>query len=688
MTDIQFQELSRQNSEGGVADHSSPGLTKQLLRQVVYDGYDFALLMSYFEGVSKVMKAFQGRYTAQKESPLHRSWRVKKQVIDQQGEELHQAISAAAGQGFAETWESFSSKIEAARSEPQPSAFISDVKETIYPLDLGGVALIGSYHPGIVALVKNMGGRYLPSMKAWKLMSTTPITLKNNLVTELSLREDQVKVLDGVYSIVEDALYEAKHADDVHIHTTNNAIPDEAGVIDEEDEPGDSDVYLAVTAPLEPTEFTQNQIGAVLERYSLYDFQGHGVWHLVSKTSALLADDMGLGKSRQAAVAADVLATLLAQPGDRKLLVVCPASLIINWTREIAMIDPEGEISAKGWDESAKWIVTNYERLDEMVPHAHRFLVMVTDEAHLLKEPTSKRTRLAFDIAAKVPYRFILTGTPILNRECEIHTLLRLSGHPIGNIPLRKFEEEFAGDASFRAQLNGRISEWMLRRTKDVVLKSLKGKQRQMQYVNASPVQRAEYDRIANDTNLLALPKITKLRQALESIKIEAVMEMVAEMQAEDKVLVFCEFKETVSAIKERLESIGVQTVTMIGTDSNGKRQKAVDAFQQNQDIRAFVGTTKAAGVGINLTAANYVIFASLPWTPALKEQAEDRAYRNGQTRLVIVKIPLMENTIDTDLWELLKHKHEIATDILDPDAAEQVAMESFVASNLARTSI
>jgi SNF2 family DNA or RNA helicase len=82
-----------------------------------------------------------------------------------------------------------------------------------------------------------------------------------------------------------------------------------------------------------------------------------------------------------------------------------------------------------------------------------------------------------------------------------------------------------------------------------------------------------------------------------------------------------------------------------------------------------------AAGVGLNLTAANYVIFASLPWTPALKDQAEDRAYRNGQNRLVIVKIPLVEGTIDTALWELLEHKRAIATEVLNPEEAQAQSM-------------
>lgn len=670
---IEFQCLGQPGANAG--RRSTPGKVAPLLQRVVYDGYDFALLVSYFEGVNAVLKAFQGQYLHQKNSPWHRFWKIRKQVVDQQADDLHRALSEAANGLYDESWDTFYTKIEAARIAPQPSAFVGQLAETIYPLQFGGVALIGSYHPGVVALVKNMQGRYLPSMKAWKLMSATPAALKNNLVTELNLRDDQVKVLDGFYSIVEDALFQAAHEDDVHIKTSNNAEPERG---EQEIEEGDGDVYLAVTSPLKPSTFSYAEIQEILARYELYDFQGAGVWHLVSKSSALLADDMGLGKSRQATVAADILHGLLAGNSGHKLLVACPASLIINWSREIAMIDPGATISLQAWDDSAKWIVTNYERLDELVPYANRFMVMITDEAHLLKEPTTKRTRLAFDIASKVPYRFILTGTPILNRECEIHTLLRLSGHPIGNIPLRRFEEEFAGDPSFRGALNKRISEWMLRRKKDVVLKTLKGKQRQVQYIAVSEKRRAEYDRIANDSTLTALPKINKLRQTLEATKIESVLEMVSEMQADDKVLVFCEFKETVSLLKAKLEEMGVGTVTMVGTDAHGKRQRAVDAFQDNPEIRAFVGTTLAAGVGINLTAANYVIFASLPWTPALKDQAEDRAYRNGQTRLVIVKIPLMENSIDIDLWEMLKHKHEIATDILNPEEAEEVAKADF----------
>ena len=576
---------------------------------------------------------------------------------------------AASPSNIRETWPQFAAKVEAARCVPNPTAFVEDLQETIYSLESGGVAVVGSYHPGIVSLAKSMHGRYLSAVKGWKILQATPHTLRNNLLTELSLREDQVQIAEGVWAMVEDAFYKATHEDDVHIQLQNYAEPEPSG--DAED--ADLDVYLAVTSPLAPTDLTEEEIEMHLARYALYDYQVPGVVHLITKSSALLADDMGLGKTRQAIVAGDILG---AAGGLGKVLVICPGSLVINWCREIAMVNPGARIAMQKWDESAQWIVTNYERLDGMIQYAAHFRVMIIDEAHLLKEPTSQRTRQAFDIAAKVPYRYILTGTPILNRECEIHTLLRLSGHPIGNIPLKQFEAEFAGDPSFRSDLNKRISEWMLRRKKDVVLKSLKGKQRQTQYVTLADDKLASYRAIARDGSLQAFAKIGKLRQHLEAIKIDSVVETVSELQGDDKVLIFCEFTDTVATLKQRLEDMGIGVVTMIGADSNTKRQKAQDTFQSNPDIRVFIGTTRAAGVGINLTAANYVIFASLPWTPGLRDQAEDRAYRNGQLRLVIVKIPIVEGTIDMDLLEMLKHKQTIAEDIIDPEEAERRGME------------
>jgi len=647
-----------------------------LCQSIAFDGYDFAVRFPFAEKLPEVIKAccrdadkrWFATYVSQRGRRFYRHWRFSKGVIEEGAKPLYDGLQALYTGRGKESFEAFMRSFDDARERIEPGAFAEDIKQTIYPLKHGGVALIGSFHPGVVAVARAMNGSFLSAMRAWRLRDATAMTLKHNLMSELSLRDDQVEVLDFEYDIANDVLQQA--ANRTTIQTTNNLEP-VGGSVSAEGEP---EVYLAVTAPLKPVHLDPAHIEMAITRYSLYAYQQEGFRHLVRNTSALLADDMGLGKSRQATAAAH----FLAQGG--KVLIACPASLIINWTREIRMVVPDASIATQRYASGTQWVVTNYERLEEMLPHAHEFSVLITDEAHLLKDAAAKRTRLAFDIASKVPYRFILTGTPILNKESEIHTLLRLSGHPVGDIPLSQFEKEFSGEASFRAALNLRIREWMLRRKKDVVLKSLKGKQHQVAYLSPSAESADEYAAVANDSTLLALPKIQRLRVTLETIKIPHVVEMICAMNPDDKVLVFMEFKESVRRLKALLAERGVQCVTMVGDDSNTRRQTVVDRFQQDAEIRGFIGTTLAAGVGHNLTAANYVILGSLPWTAALKDQAEDRAYRIGQSRLVIVKVPLMENTIDADLWEMLLHKRGIATEILNPEEAEQAAMEAFAA--------
>lgn len=641
-----------------------------LLLNAVYDGHEFGLLFGFVSGFNVVLKRYRAQYQKDAKQPFYRYWRVRRSVIDAQGEELFAELAAATGEGSKVSFDGFMATIRKAQAKPNPTAFTAGLRVTLYPLEGAGVVLVSDQpHQGVVSVAKSMGGQYLPPMKAWKMPSATMQGVSYNLQQELLLRDDQIVVLEGQYSILEDALHQAKKPDNVGITLENFTLPEPQG---EGAESGENAVYLAVTSPLKKTRFEPAEIASLLSNYELYDYQREGVEHLITKTSALLADDMGLGKSRQAVVAAHILAA------GAMVLILCPASLILNWEREVRKVVPDAKIAIQKFNAQAEWFIVNYDRLEDVLPHAHCFRVMIVDEAHSLKESTTQRTRLAFDVAAKVPYRYLLTGTPILNRESELHTLLRLSGHPLGNIPIKEFEAEFAGSPEFRRELHSRISEWMLRRKKETVLRNLRGKQHQM--VPLSPLQGVHdaYFNAANDGSLMPLQKVGRLRQILEGMKIDFVMEMLGEMQQDDKALVFCEYTETVYMLRDRLAALGVGCVTMVGADSPKKRQKAEDAFQQDPDIRVFIGTTKAAGVGINLTAANYVIFASLPWTPGLKDQAEDRAYRNGQQRLVIVKIPLMAGTIDEALWTMLQHKSGVANDILDPEAAESMAMKHF----------
>ncbi len=643
-----------------------------LLEAAVYDGHDFGLKFAYFDGIGTLLKPFKGWFFREKDHPYFRYWRLARWVVDQSWPDLFKAMRTAAGEAVIADADRATALIEAARAKPIPSAFLHGLSLSIYPMDDGAVGLIGStYHPGVVALAKNMRGIYLPAMRAWKISRATPLQLRENLIRELGISEDQVTVFEGMYGLVDDNFSQIKFSE-IGI-SIGGEFPEGDGSPHAEDDATGSEVYLATTAPLSRSHFSEVDIAKCLTEYSLYDYQQVGVRHLVTQSSALLADDMGLGKTRQAVVAADIVAR-----GTGRVLIACPASLMVNWTREIRLILPQASVCSQRYDAEARWVVVNYERLEHVAPFAGEFAVMIVDEAHLLKEPSTARTRVAFEIASKVPYRYLLTGTPILNRECELHTLLRLSGHPVGQMPLRAFEEQFSGDPAFRAALNQQIGTWMLRRKKDTVL-TLKGKQRQVLPIAPALVAKQRYETILRNPDKGSFEKIFELRQWLESIKTEAIIEAIQETGADDKWLVFCEYKNTVRELKQRIEALGYRAVSLTGDDSHTRRQKTVDAFQQDPDIRVFIGTTMAAGVGLNLTAANYVAFASLPWTAALLEQAEDRAYRNGQQRLVIVKIPLVDDTIDAMLWDMLRHKKSIASEVIEPGQAE-----TLVASHLA----
>lgn len=401
----------------------------------------------------------------------------------------------------------------------------------------------------------------------------------------------------------------------------------------------------------------------------LRDYQVAGVRHLLRQSGACLGDDMGLGKSRQTVVAARLAA------GQGRVLVLCPATLRINWELEIRMVYPDAVVGMAGEDRIAalhgcQWVIANYERLGGLVREPGlAFAVMAVDEAHYLKEYQAGRTRNAFILAARIPRRYVITGTPLLNREVELHTLLRLTGHSLGRMPLKDFRRDYVGSADSRARLAEALRGWMLRRRKDV-LTDLGRKSRQMRWV--SPAEGlGGYRAIHADASLQAMPKITRLRQCLEALKTAFLIEMAESLSEGDKLIVFCEYMATVQAMQQAFAAAGIGCVTLTGADAGSKRQQAIDAFQADPAVTVFIGTTSAAGVGITLTAANYVAFASLPWTPALMRQAEDRAYRLGQKRDVTVIVPLIAQTIDESVWQLLQSKQETEQDVIEAVRAQ-----------------
>ena len=569
-------------------------------------------------------------------------------------------------------------QLKAALAAPDPDLFAPGLDVQLFPVRGGGFVCMSKFDQLMLRAVQNLQGSFLKNKGAWRLRADLPAIL-DVLASVAAVRREHIYVHQQ--EIVLEELSTMAGGDRPGV-SVGGMMP-EPGARRTGDAEGENAILTVVATPLKKLWVDEKALAAAEATYGLYDYQVAGVRHLLSYSSALLADDMGLGKTRQAAVAARMVT------GPGAALVVCPANLRINWQREIGQVDPDAKVVIAGGEQDlagADWVVVSYERLGGIVQAINdgqlKFRVMLVDEAHYLKEPQSARTRNAFLLAPHIDRRFLLTATPILNRESELHSLLRLSGHPIGSVPVGEFLEEFAGKPELRKALSERVSEWMLRRRKDV-LKTLKGKTHVVQYVDLGEDERAKYRKVLADPDEIALVKIGKLRRMLECAKADWLVDTISSLEHDDKVIVFCEYTDSVEYLAEEFAKAGIEAVKYTGEYTPIRKQRAVDAFMIDPDTRVFIGTTKAAGVGLNLTAANYVTFASLPWTAAIKRQAEDRAYRNGQLRLVTVIDPLITGTIDEQIVELLKHKEGIEQDLLADGEPDPKAVEKEMAEKL-----
>ena len=342
---------------------------------------------------------------------------------------------------------------------------------------------------------------------------------------------------------------------------------------------------------------------------SLYPHQADGVAFLLSKKRVILADDMGLGKTRQAIVAME------AGAPEGKILVVCPASLKLNWKREILMVDPSARIEVIGVDHEAvedpRWIVLNYDIVGKHAErlHAVDWAGVILDEAHFIKN-ASQRTNhclklLGVQADARAPvigpdFVFLLTGTPMTNRPKDLFNLLRCVGHPSARSFLsfaKRYCDAYRNDygwvttgASNIDQLNLLMKEASIRRLKKDVL-DLPPKIRSWVPVDISS-SKAAFNAVEsflnwyggtdpsrpNDTEFLA--RLTKVRTALHKAKQKAVEERIRDVVASgEKVVVFTCFSE---GIERHRGKLGETAVTITGSDTPEKRMEAVDRFQSD----------------------------------------------------------------------------------------------------------
>lgn len=625
----------------------------ELLVNAVADGRRIGLQLLHIPGVKKPLAAAGGWWCGPRRMSVLRS---------QSAEAIVSALRSAY-HGHHVDLEEVPRTVAAALHDPQVDYFSQLLDVQIFPLrgselTRGRYAVSFLYDGPCVAAMRSLNGLFHTHAAAWQVQADP---------------EEIIARLQAVAGVGRELVF--VHENPVLIESLSStssglvtisvpAMSPERGA-QGTSAPEEGTGYFSTELERETElDYDARALDGLVAAGTLRDYQAVGVQHLLGQTGCCLGDDMGLGKSRQVVVSTRMIA------GAGRVLIVCPATLRMNWLREIQMVYPQAVagIVGEGAHETlqgCEWVVANYERLGGLVRDTRlTFEVMAVDEAHYLKEYDSGRTRNMFLLAGRIPRRYVVTGTPLLSREVEMHTLLRMTGHQLGNLTLKEFSKEYAGTSEKRSRLATALKGWMLRRSKDV-LTELGEKTRQVVYISPAEGLGA-YKEIWDDMSLQAMPKIVKLRQALEALKIGFLVELVESLSAGDKIIIFCEYIPTVEALHEALQAIGIGCVTLVGRNGLKARQRAIDAFQQDDAVTVFIGTTSAAGVGITLTAANYVAFASLPWTPALMRQAEDRAYRMGQERDVIVKVPLVPGTLDERVWELQLSKRETEVEVVE----------------------
>ncbi|GAB6035392.1 DEAD/DEAH box helicase [Galenea microaerophila] len=436
-----------------------------------------------------------------------------------------------------------------------------------------------------------------------------------------------------------------------------------------------SATILNAIQDIQKREYDAEPVNAFLKKIGALQHQVEGCHFILSRTSCLLADDMGLGKTLQAVVAGHFI------PGIK--VVLCPKSLKLNWGNEIKKwtqsdnfyVCPNRSVSIP---EGKEWYIFNYELSDKLIEFLEEKNIKEVscaffDEAHELKNPKSIKSRNSFKLGAKAANRVLITGTPILNRLNELHTLLMLSGHELGKVPRKEFLEIYNTSMKSARMLKSLLDgSWMIRREKDILGASLPGKTEQIIPLQIENTDIAKYNEILKDPNSNAIVKFNHLRRLIEDIKVNFICNQIEQIYNNHKVLIFCEYKETIDRFSEFFEAKGIEYVTYFGQMSSKKREAAVNAIQQGS-ARVFIGTTRAAGVGITLTEADHVFFASLPWTQALKEQAEDRANRIGQKNLVKIITPIVQGTIDEHLKKIIDNKKTLSECVIKNDLSPDV---------------
>ena len=459
-------------------------------------------------------------------------------------------------------------------------------------------------------------------------------------------------------------------------------------------------------AEIEPPDNLKN----ILRPYQVAGYQWLNYLKDI-RWGGILADDMGLGKTVQAL---SFLQHYKDREGSLKALVVCPTTLIYNWENEIKKFTPSltyrihhgsGRTRSKEELLDHDITITTYGTLrsDIKLLISVVFDYVVLDESQAIKNPSSKVTRAASLLQAK--NRLCMSGTPLQNNTFDIFAQMNfLNPGMLGTVEF--FRQEFAlpidkfGEQDRKEHLKKLLYPFILRRTKEQVARDLPEKQEMILFCEMEEAQRNIYDAYRNDyrnqilgtieaqgiqkSQLTILQGLMKLRQICDSpailneqdkfenhsIKLDELAREITENIGNHKALIFSQFLGMLALIRAKLEELGVKYEYFDGSTSAPDREKAIQSFQNDDEVRVFLISLKAGGVGLNLTAADYVYIVDPWWNPAVEQQAIDRTHRIGQTKNIFAYRMICKDTIEDKILQLQEKKRALAKDIISDDAS------------------
>ncbi len=458
------------------------------------------------------------------------------------------------------------------------------------------------------------------------------------------------------------------------------------------------------------TKKVSSKIKADLRPYQVLGYQWMQLLDEM-KFGGCLADDMGLGKTLQTI---SFIQFIKEKYKGQTSLVICPVSLIFNWQNELEKFAPTIKYKIHYGldrnftkDDFAKYdlVLTSYSLVRNDVEEFSKYFwqYIILDESQAIKNPESQTAKSL--MLLKSHNRIALSGTPVQNNTFDLYSQFNfLNPGLLGNKAF--FKEEFANAIDKKQneektlQLRKIVYPFMLRRTKEQVAPDLPEKMESIIWCEMEADQRKVYneykkfyrdsllDRIESEgieragiyilEGLLRLrqicdsPKLLKKKEfnKISSTKLDELLREIEDNIGNHKMLVFSQFTEMLGLIEDEFKKKKIRYAYLDGSTKQTDRQKAVEEFQQEEDCRIFLISLKAGGVGLNLTAADYVFLIDPWWNPAAEQQAIDRTHRIGQTKKIIAYKMICKDSVEEKILALQNNKKKMAGELIGEDQA------------------